>query len=167
MQNEIVVSLLVQSFTFQLKKQLSYIYKFTVFVYAAKCNLGYVNPESMHPAVFPTNLHAGQPHSFALPCAYESAVYKWQGILQLVSQVGGFPLLPLPIVLRSNLGVERFLTPLFRVPPLSKYLVEVESFLSLVPAHRVIMETSLLCLILAWGPHQPFTAPVPKLIYWQ
>ena len=121
----------------------------------------------MHPAVFPTNLHVGRPHRFALPCAYESAVYKWQGVLQLVSQVGGFPLLPLSIVLRSNLGVERFLTPLFMVPPLSKYLGQVESFLSLVPAHRVTTETSLLCLILAWGPHQPVIAPVPKLIDWR
>ena len=40
-------------------------------------------------------------------------------------------------------------------------------FAGLVPAHRVPMESSLLCLILVRDPHQPFLAPVPKLIYWR
>ena len=41
----------------------------------AKCNLGKVNLESMRPAVFPTNTHAGWPQGFALPCADESALF--------------------------------------------------------------------------------------------
>ena len=40
----------------------------------AKCNLGKVNLESMRPAVFLKNMHAGWPQGFALPCADESAV---------------------------------------------------------------------------------------------
>ena len=67
-------------------------------------------------------------------------------------QVGGFPLLPWSEVLGSDLGVQRFLSPLFVFPPLSKHLREVEGFLWLVPAHRVTMKTSLLCLILRGAP---------------
>ena len=44
-------------------------------LYVAKCNLGKVNLESMRPAVFLTNMHAGWPQVFALPCADESAVF--------------------------------------------------------------------------------------------
>ena len=40
----------------------------------AKCNLGKVNLESMRPAVFSTNMHAGWPQGFALPCADKSAI---------------------------------------------------------------------------------------------
>ena len=40
----------------------------------AKCNLGKVNLQSMRPAVFLTNLHAGWPHGFASPCADGSAL---------------------------------------------------------------------------------------------
>ena len=41
----------------------------------AKCNLGKVNLESMRPAAFLKNMHAGWPQGFALPCADESAVF--------------------------------------------------------------------------------------------
>ena len=41
----------------------------------AKCNLGKVNLESMHPVLFLTNMHAGWPQGFALPSADESAVF--------------------------------------------------------------------------------------------
>jgi len=54
------------------------------------------------------------------------------------------------------LGLLRFLAPLFTVSPLSKHLGEVERVFWLVPAHRVAMETSLLCLILAWAPPRTF-----------
>ena len=62
------------------------------------------------------------------------------------------------MALEYDLGVRRFLATLFVVLPFSKHLGEVESVLWLVPAHRVGKETSLLCLILARGPHQPFSA---------
>ena len=62
----------------------------------------------------------------------------------------------LSVVLGYDLGVQRFLAPLFAVPPLSKHLGEVESVLWLVPAHRVAIETSLLCLILVQGPQPTF-----------
>ena len=41
----------------------------------AKCNLGKVNLKSMHPAVFPRNMHAGWLKGFALPCADKSALF--------------------------------------------------------------------------------------------
>ena len=41
----------------------------------AKCNLGKVNLDSIGPAVFPTNVHAGWLQGFALPCADKSAVF--------------------------------------------------------------------------------------------
>ena len=103
---------------------------------------------------------------FSCKMAVYSHVLFSPTLLQLVSQVGGFPLLPLSALLGSNLGVRRFLAPLFAGPPLSKHLGKVESFLWPVPACRVAMETSLLCLILARGPQEPFMEPVPKLIYW-
>ena len=53
----------------------------------------------------------------------------------------GFPLL-LSAVLGSDLEVLRFPSALSAVPPLSKNLEEVESFLWLVPAHSITMETS-------------------------
>ena len=77
-------------------------------------------------------------------------------VLQLVFQVAGFPLLLLPAALGSELGVQRFLSALFAVPPLSKHLGEVESFLWLVPTHSIATETSLLHLIFVWGPYQRF-----------
>ena len=41
----------------------------------AKFNLGKINLESMRPAVFLKNMHAGWPQGFASPCADESAVF--------------------------------------------------------------------------------------------
>ena len=38
-------------------------------------HLGKVNLESMHPAVFLTNMHVGWPQGFAFPRADESAVF--------------------------------------------------------------------------------------------
>ena len=93
---------------------------------------------------------------------FQVAVYTATGV-----SGGWVSSFALSMVLWYDLGVWRFLAPLFTVSPLSKHLGEVESFLWLIPAHRVTMETSLLCLILVWGFHQPFLAPVPKLIYWQ
>ena len=58
-----------------------------------------------------------------------SIVSTWQGILQLVSQVGEFPHVLLSVALEYDLGVRRFLAPLFVVLPLSKHLGEVESVL--------------------------------------
>ena len=43
--------------------------------HAAKCNLGKVNLNSVHPGVFPTNMHAGWPQGFALSCADKSALF--------------------------------------------------------------------------------------------
>ena len=40
-----------------------------------KCNLAKVNLQSMRPVVFLTNMRAGWPQGFALPCADESAVF--------------------------------------------------------------------------------------------
>ena len=42
----------------------------------AKCNLGKVNLKSMHPAVFPRNMHAEWLKGFALPFADKSALFS-------------------------------------------------------------------------------------------
>ena len=51
----------------------------------AKCNLGKVNLESMRPAVFLTNMHAGWPQGFALPYADESAICSSFAIITVCS----------------------------------------------------------------------------------
>jgi len=90
-----------------------------------------------------------------------SIVSTWQGILQLVSQVGEFPHVLLSVALVYDLGVRRFLAPLFMVLPLSKNLGEVEC--PLAGSHsQGHYGNLLLCLILARGPHQPFLAFFPS-----
>ena len=138
--------------------------------YMAKCNLGKFNVKSMRPVVFPTNLHVEWPQGFALPCADKSAIFAIcfallsSRISMLLCWQIYYPALPTLIGSQKRVS-----TVLGKVFPLKFLQCDGAGWwlpAGRVPAHRVAMETSLLCLILAWGPHQPPLAPVPKLIYW-
>ena len=133
----------------------------------AKCNLGKINLKSMFPAVFPLNMLAGCLQGFSLPCADESALFAICSCFAIIvvcstlfckqSYYAAFPT-------RVGSNCVRLVFPL-------KFLqcggVGWWPLAGLVPAHRVAMKTSLMCLIIVLGPHLPFLAPVPKLIYMQ
>ena len=86
---------------------LTYKITLTQMLYVAKCNLGKVNLESMHPAVFLTNMHAGWPQGFALPCADESAVFAICSCFAIIVVLlncfaSKFTTLPLPPLLEVS-----------------------------------------------------------------
>ena len=127
----------------------------------AKCNLGKVNLESTHPAVFLTNMHAGWSQGFALPCADESAVfaicYSFV-IIAVLLQCFASNFLPCPF------------PPLLEVCPrlstvLSKYFHQSFFIVTVLVGGRrqccflltgSPQQTSLLCLILARDPQPTF-----------
>lgn len=134
----------------------------------ANCNLGKVNLESMHPA----NMHARWQQGLALPCADESAIFT-------ICLCFAFVVVCSALFHKENLlscpshpcwKSEPSMYCIRYVFPLKLLQCGMASWwpqTGLVPAHRVVMETTLLCFILAQGPHQAFLAPVPRLIYWQ
>ena len=65
----------------------------------AKCDKGKVNLESTCPAVFLTNMHAGWPQGFALPCADKSAIFAiWDSftLIAVLLQCFASSFLPCP-----------------------------------------------------------------------
>ena len=127
----------------------------------AKCNLGKVNLESMRPAVFLKNMPAGWPQGFALPCVDESAVlaicYSFAIIvvlLQCFARKISYPAPSLPCweSVLGKYGVRQVFPLKFLQCDGAGWWPQA----GLVPAHRVAMETSLLCLILARGPPPTF-----------
>mgnify|MGYP007058662600 CR=1 FL=1 len=135
----------------------------------AKCNLGKINLRSMVPAVFPLNTVCLQVGCRALPCHVlmnqpYNAIYPCFAIIVVCSTLfckqSYYPALP-------TLVGSHCIRLVFPLKFLQCDGVGWWPLAGLVPAHRVAMKTSPLCLIIVQGPHQPFLAPVPKLIYWQ
>ena len=94
-----------------------------------------------------------------------SAVSKWLVVLQLMFQVGGFPL---AFVCSAWLWFGGSEVPLCPVSSTSSLQGpwrgwEFPMGGSLSQYHN---GNFLRCLIFAWGPYQPFLIPFPKLIYW-
>ena len=112
----------------------------------AKHNLGKVNLKSVRRAVYLTNMHAWWPQGFTLPCADESAIFAICSCFAIIAVflhcfARKFATLPLP--------------PLLGVFPLKFVQCDGASWwpqAGLVPTHKVAMETSLQCLILAQDP---------------